>query len=500
MTREFIVLSAWSFAAENGEELLPLLVKQLAHLIGLLLEEIPGAVPFSDWKIFHPEIWLHTATAVVLFVCFLFIHGLVFTLVRRKIERRREGHGSEDAWVVVAKAAVKPFKWAFWIVGVYFAALPLLLLLDRNHPWYSVRLLVDKVVHLLLFAALYWLFYRSIDIVGNRLRTWTRGARSEVQDLAIPLIVKTLRAVVPVAAVTAVLPLLGLPPEYDAVVTKASSLFILGAVTWLLFQIVVVGERFILNRYDVSRTDNLKARQIYTQVHILKRTLHVVITVVMLAAGLMMFDQVRSLGASVLASAGVIGIIVGFAAQRTIANLFAGFQLAMTQPIRIDDVVIVENEWGRIEEITLTYVVVRIWDLRRLIVPLSHFIEHPFQNWTRDQSDILGTVFLYTDYTTPVDSLREELRRIVAQSPNWDGKVCGLQVSNASERSMELRALASAADASKAWDLRCEIREKMLYFVQQNYPDSLPRLRVEIRADPGRDHQEHKTSQAEIAR
>jgi small-conductance mechanosensitive channel len=226
----------------------------------------------------------------------------------------------------------------------------------------------------------------------------------------------------------------------------------------------------------------------------------VVITVVMFAAGLMMFDQVRSLGASVLASAGVIGIIVGFAAQRTIANLFAGFQLAMTQPIRIDDVVIVENEWGRIEEITLTYVVVRIWDLRRLIVPLSHFIEHPFQNWTRDQSDILGTVFLYTDYKTPVDSLREELRRIVAQSPNWDGKVCGLQVTNASERSLELRALASAADASKAWDLRCEIREKMIYFVQQNYPDSLPRLRAEMRADPGRDYQEQKTSQRVIDR
>jgi small-conductance mechanosensitive channel len=201
----------------------------------------------------------------------------------------------------------------------------------------------------------------------------------------------------------------------------------------------------------------------------------------MLAAGLMMFDTVRSLGASVLASAGVIGIIVGFAAQRTIANLFAGFQLAMTQPIRIDDVVIVENEWGRIEEITLTYVVVRIWDLRRLIVPLSYFIERPFQNWTRAQSDILATVFLYTDYAVPVDAMREELKRILAQAPDWDGKVCALQVTNASDRSVELRALASAADASKAWNLRCEIREKLIFFVQQNYPDSLPRVRAEMR-------------------
>jgi small-conductance mechanosensitive channel len=389
--------------------------------------------------------------------------------------------------VIVAQAAVKPVKWVFWVVGVYLVALPLLLLLDRNHAWYSLRLLVDKVVHLLLFAALYWLFYRSIDIAENRLRTWARSARSEVQDLAIPLIVKTLRAVVPVAAVTAALPLLGLPPEYNALVTKTSSLFILGAVTWLLFQFVAVGERFILNRYDVSRTDNLRARQIYTQVHIFKRTLHIIIIVVMLAAALMMFDQVRSLGASVLASAGVIGIIVGFAAQRTIANLFAGFQLAMTQPIRIDDVVIVENEWGRIEEITLTYVVVRIWDLRRLIVPLSYFIERPFQNWTRAESEILGTVFLYTDYAVPVEAIREELKRVVARSPNWDHKVCGLQVTNTSNRSVELRALASAADASKSWDLRCEIREKLILFVQQNYPESLPRVRAEIRANVPRD-------------
>ncbi|HEX9787807.1 MAG TPA: mechanosensitive ion channel family protein [Candidatus Binatia bacterium] len=484
-------------AADNGEGLLPLVVRQLAHLIGLGLEQLPGTLPLSEWKYFYPDLWLHAATSLVLLVCWLFAHGLIFTFIRRKVDGRCEKHGGEDIWVIVAQAVVKPLKFAFWIFGFYLAALPLLLLLDSDHPLYSIRLLIDRLCNLLLFAALYWLFYRSIDIAENRLRTWARGARTEIQSLAIPLIVTTLRAIVPVAAVTAGLPLLGLPPAYDAIVTKASSLFILGVVSWLLFRIVAVGERFILNRYDVSRADNLKARQIYTQVHILKRTLHVVITVFMLAAGLMMFEQVRSLGASVLASAGVIGIIVGFAAQRTIANLFAGFQLAMTQPIRMDDVVIVENEWGRIEEITLTYVVVRIWDLRRLIVPLSYFIERPFQNWTRAESEILGTVFLYTDYRVPVDAIREALNRIVAQSPNWDGKVCGLQVTNASDRAVELRALASAADASKAWDLRCEIREKLIDFVQQNYPDSLPRIRAEMHADPPRDDREQKEHPSE---
>jgi small-conductance mechanosensitive channel len=491
MTHEAI-LNELSLAAGNGDDLLQWIVRQLAQLIGLALEQLPGAVPWSEYKFLYPEIWLHAATSIVLLVCFVFIHGLISTFVRRKTDRRREKKGSDDIGVIVAQAVLKPLKFASWIFGIYLAALPLLLLLDLNHPLYSLRLLVEKLVNLLLFAAVYWLFYRAIDIAENRLRVWARGTRSEVQHLAMPLIVKTLRAIVPVAAVTAGLPLLGLPPEYDAVVAKAASLFFLAAVSWLLFQIVAVGERFILDHYDVSRTDNLRARQIYTQVHILKRTLHVVITVVMLAAGLMMFETVRSLGASVLASAGVIGIIVGFAAQRTIANLFAGFQLAMTQPIRIDDVVIVENEWGRIEEITLTYVVVRIWDLRRLIVPLSYFIERPFQNWTRAQSEILGTVFLYTDYAVPAAALREELKRIVGRSPNWDGKVCGLQVTNSSDRSVELRALASAADASKAWDLRCEIREKLILFVQQNYPDSLPRVRAEMRANPARDGQEGK--------
>jgi Mechanosensitive ion channel len=172
-----------------------------------------------------------------------------------------------------------------------------------------------------------------------------------------------------------------------------------------------------------------------------------------------------------------------FCRPRTIANLFAGFQLALTQPIRIDDVVIVQNEWGRIEEITLTYVVVRIWDLRRLIVPLSYFIEHPFQNWTWQQADILGTVFIYTDYTILVEAVREELKRIVAQSNDRDGKVCVLQVTNTTERSLELRALASASDASKAWNLRCEIRERLVAFVQKNYPSSLPRVRAELQSD-----------------
>jgi small-conductance mechanosensitive channel len=197
----------------------------------------------------------------------------------------------------------------------------------------------------------------------------------------------------------------------------------------------------------------------------------------------MSFEEFRRLGTGILASAGLAGLVVGLAAQKTLGNLLAGIQIAITQPIRIDDVVVVEGEWGRIEAITLTYVVVRIWDLRRLVLPISYFLEKPFQNWTRVSADVLGTVYLVVDYTVPVDEIRAQLDRIVRESNLWDRKVCGVQVTNASERGIEVRALVSAADSSKAWDLRCEVREKLITFLQDKYPGSLPRVRAEIQGE-----------------
>ena len=251
-------------------------------------------------------------------------------------------------------------------------------------------------------------------------------------------------------------------------------------VSWLLIRGISVFEEIILSRYDVGVKNNLKARKVHTQLKVIKRIATITVGIIALGTILMTFDRVRQLGTAILASAGVVGIVVGMAAQRTIATFIAGLQIAITQPIRVDDVVIVENEWGRIEEITLTYVVVRIWDLRRLIVPITYFIEKPFQNWTRVTADILGTVFVYVDHNVPVDSIREELQNILKKSEHWDGKVCVLQVTNTSERTVELRALMSAEDASKAWNLRCEVREKLVDFIRSQYPQSLPRLRAEL--------------------
>lgn len=252
---------------------------------------------------------------------------------------------------------------------------------------------------------------------------------------------------------------------------------------WAGVAAVRVAETVALAQVDLQARDNLEARKWYTQVRILKRIVMVLVVVITVAVVLMSYERLRQLGAGILASAGIAGVILGLAAQKTLSNLLAGFQIATTQPIRIDDVVVVEGEWGRVEEITLTYVVVRIWDLRRLVLPISYFIEKPFQNWTRTSAEVLGTVHLHVDYKVPVAAVREELRRVLEASDRWDGKVWNLQVTGAGERTVELRALMSAADSGAAWDLRCEVREKLLDYLQREHPEALPRSRMEGRVE-----------------
>jgi small-conductance mechanosensitive channel len=249
---------------------------------------------------------------------------------------------------------------------------------------------------------------------------------------------------------------------------------------YVLIRVISAAEDFIKARLGLERADNLDARRIYTQLRVLRGVLVAFITFTSVIVLLLFLPGFRQIGAGLLASAGIAGIVIGFAAQRALGNLLAGFQIAVTQPIRLDDVVVVEGEWGRIEEITLTYVVVRIWDDRRLVLPISYFLEKPFANWTRQTSQLLGTVFLYTDYRVPIEALRTELERILEASPHWDGRVGGLVVTACKKSTLELRALMSAKDGSAAWDLRCEVREKLITFLQQNHPEALPRVRAEV--------------------
>ena len=264
------------------------------------------------------------------------------------------------------------------------------------------------------------------------------------------------------------------------VISKILQIALTISLAVLLIRTISVFEDYVYHAFDMQKTDNLKERKIRTQLQFLRKIGIALIIILTIAAILLSFENMRKIGSYLITSVGIGGIIVGFAAQKSLGNLFAGFQIAFTQPIRIDDVLIVEGEWGRVEEITLTYVVVRIWDQRRLILPITYFIEKPFQNWTRISADILGTVFIYVDYTLPVQPVRDELTRLLESNSLWDKRVNVLQVTDSKEHTIELRALMSASDSSRAFDLRCFVRENLVMFIQQNYPESLPRTRAII--------------------
>lgn len=253
--------------------------------------------------------------------------------------------------------------------------------------------------------------------------------------------------------------------------------------TWLIMRLITFTSDRILRKFT-REEGNFRARQRYTQIKVIRRIIMVLLTIIMTATGLLMFDGIRTIGVSLLASAGVAGIILGLAAQKTIGNFLVGLQIAFTQPIRLDDVVIVEGEWGRIEEINLTYVVVRIWDKRCLVLPTSYFIDKPFQNWTRTSTDILGTVYIHVDYRTPVDAIREELDRFLEGNDLWDGNVKGVQITDTTETTVALRLLVSAYNASNVWNLRCALREHMIKFLAEKHPESLPIMRAYMEENP----------------
>jgi len=259
----------------------------------------------------------------------------------------------------------------------------------------------------------------------------------------------------------------------------------IAVITWMATAAIRGAADGVIELHPCSLSDNLAARRVQTQTRVLSRIASGAALVAGLAFILMTFPKARQLGASLLASAGVAGLVVGIAARSVFSNLLAGLQIALAQPIRIDDVLIVEGEWGRVEEITATYVVLKIWDERRLIVPLGWFIDHPFQNWTRRSAEILGTVFLWVDYALPVEAVRAETQRLCERSPNWDRRVCVVQVTDASECSMQLRILVSSTASGQNFDLRCELREGLIAFLHREYPEALPRLRAELSPLPG---------------
>lgn len=268
-----------------------------------------------------------------------------------------------------------------------------------------------------------------------------------------------------------------------SILYNQSQILVTIGISWFLIVLIRTLKTAFLKRLDISKTDNLESRKVYTQIDILEKVVIAIIIIFAVGIVLLSFESIRKIGIGLFASAGVAGIIIGLSAQKVVGSLLAGIQIAITQPFRIDDAVVVENEWGWIEEVNLTYVVVRIWDKRRLILPSTYFLEKPFQNWTRTSADITGSVFLYVDYTISFQALRNELSRLLDESALWDKKVNVLQVTDTKESTLEIRILVSAKDSPTAWDLRVYIREKMIEFIQTNYPESLPRARVMLAKD-----------------
>lgn len=341
------------------------------------------------------------------------------------------------------------------------------------------QLTPDTLLSIALFLGALFLIFIIYKILVKTLKKRANKTESKIDDfvidlLKIPLLWLSFWLLFKVFSNNSFLA----DKTFFATLSKTNDILLIITVGWVLIKIVKAIFYYLQNRLNIATSDNLNARKSLTKMTIFEGIIIAIITIVIAAVCLMSFDNVRNIGISLLTSAGIAGIIIGFAAQNSISTIFSGIQIAITQPIRLDDVVIVEGEWGRIEEITLTYVIVKIWDERRLVLPVKYFLENPFQNWTRNTANILGTIFLYVDYGFPVDALRKHLNIILEGHPHWDKRVANIQVTDTKERYKELRVLLSSKDASYNWNLRVDIREKLIDYINKNYPDSFVKYRL----------------------
>lgn len=354
---------------------------------------------------------------------------------------------------------------------------------SRGHDWAVAVIAISAAILVSYFA-----YFLALRIVARIRKKSVAESRA---FLVLQRLKQPARWIVILSTVFFVIPVVKIPEPYLTVLERSLGVLWFVCLGWLMISAVYVGEDLLLSRYDISAADNLQARRVRTQLLLLRRLAIAFLIVIDIGLVLSVFRDSRlwQYGAGLLASAGLASLVLATAAKSTAGNVFAGIQIAISEPIRIDDVVIVEGEWGKIEEITTSYVVVSIWDKRRLIVPLSYFIEKPFQNWTRTGSDLLGTAFLYVDYSVPVEEIRTELRRVAEASPLWDRKVCGLQVTDLTDKTMELRCLVSSRNASELFDLRCIVREQMIVFLRERYPEAFPTTRFQSVStrDPKRD-------------
>ena len=397
------------------------------------------------------------------------------------IIRRRAGEIQSkryQSWLAVSASAIrKPVALFLLMCGGGFALMPIVTGIVSRPTRVVWAGTLTAVLYAGWIISSLWLIFRAIRAVEKRMYLRAERTGSLLGKVIVPILGHTLRLAVPLLGVILLLPLLRLPENWTWVTQKAFGSLLIVALSILIVRGVNAVQQALLGRHRMDVPDNLPARRIYTQVSVIRKIIVTAVVIIATGSVLMLFDPVRQFGTSILASAGIAGVVLGFAAQKTLGNVLAGIQIALTQPLLIDDIVVVEGEFGQIEEITLTYVTVRTWDLRRLVLPITYFIEKPFQNWSRVSTELLGTVILYLDYQVPLGELRKELKRLVENNPKWDRRVCGLQVTDTKQSTIEVRALVSGTDPGKTFDLRCEVREGLIEFLRRDYPESLPRVR-----------------------
>jgi small-conductance mechanosensitive channel len=344
--------------------------------------------------------------------------------------------------------------------------------LDHVTPMAAISIAISVATAFLLHWVAYWIASRIARRIG-------------IAPVILPAIYHPTRWILVLMTLAAAVQPLTFNPRIEAIWSIASKMLFILLTGWLIFSLMRVMRVLLERRSDITGEDNLKARRQHTRIRILYRVAQFIIGFLILSLMLIAIPGVRTVGVTLMASAGLAGLAVGAAAQPALKNLIAGIQMAFSEPIRLDDVVIVEGEWGRIEDIKLTYVVVRIWDDRRMVVPVSYFLEKPFQNWTTRTSDLLGTVFLYVDSSADVDRIRAKFIETVKANSRWDGRVAILQVTDHRADALELRGLLSARNAGIAFDLRCEVREAMMSFLRADMPEALVRSRQRLEAGEG---------------
>lgn len=467
ITQSVAELSAQRAATERSK------IYRTGAAYGRWLDELAknSGNAFLQRTVFDQVTWIRVLGCAAALALLSLLSGLIVWIVRRRageIESTRC-----QSWLALSASAIrKPVALFLWVCGGAFVLLPIVAGISSR----PTRIFWGRTLTAILYAgwivALLWLVFRAIRAVEKRMRLWAERTRSLAGKIVVPILGHTLRLSIPLLGIILLLPLLKLPQNWAWVAQKGVGILFIVTLSFLVVHGINAMQSAVLSRQRLDLPDNFSARRVYTQVSMIRKIIVTAVVVIATGSVLMLFDPVRQFGTSILASAGIAGIVIGFAAQRILGNVLAGIQIALTQPLLIDDIVVVEGEFGQIEEITLTYVTIRTWDLRRMILPITYFVEKPFQNWSRVSTELIGTVDLCLDYHAPIGELRKELKRLLDNNPKWDRKVCGLQVTDMKQTTVELRILVSSTDPGKLFDLRCEVREGLVEFLRRNHPES----------------------------